>query len=293
VKILFITATRIGDAVISTGLLDELARRHPAASITVACGPLAASLFAAVPGVVRVIPLAKRRFAWHWVQLWRDVRAESWDLVVDLRRSLLSRVLRAGERLVLPPTDHSRHRVDFLPTILGRDGGLDPVVHIPGGVEGAVAQRFGHGPLIAIAPIAARPEKTWPMDRFVSLARALLAGPCVGNRLAIIAGPGETWAADAFADLDPMPMIGEPDLLVVAGLLRRSRLFVGNDSGLSHLAAAVGAPTLTLFGPTEPVNYAPRGPRVSVLRAPGRDGCRPIDGIEVSSAVDAARALLH
>ena len=84
-RILFITSTRIGDAVLSSGLLDHLARAHPDAATTVACGPLAAPLFRAAPGVERIVIMKKRKGGGHWIDLWRAAVATRWDLVVDLR----------------------------------------------------------------------------------------------------------------------------------------------------------------------------------------------------------------
>src|SRR5690606_33565641 len=72
-NILFVTSTRIGDAVISTGLLSHLISRYPAASITVACGTLPAPLFVPAPGVVRVIEMVKQPWGGHWLRLWAEV----------------------------------------------------------------------------------------------------------------------------------------------------------------------------------------------------------------------------
>jgi hypothetical protein len=58
-------------------------------------------------------------------------------------------------------------------------------------------------------------------------------------------------------------------LRVLAAVLARAGLFLGNDAGITHLAAAAGAPTLALYGPTDPALWAPVGPRVLTLRAPG------------------------
>jgi len=98
-RILFVTATRIGDAVLSTGLLGHLIERHPGALLTIAAGPAAAPLFEAVPGLERLLVVAKRRLALHWLSLYRSLAAERWDLVVDLRGSALAFLLRARERV--------------------------------------------------------------------------------------------------------------------------------------------------------------------------------------------------
>ncbi len=284
-RILFITATRIGDAVLSTGVLNELHRRHPDAAITVACGPLAVSLFKRFPGVVDVIALAKRPFAAHWVSLWRRVRQVRWDLVVDLRRSLIPYFVRAARRHRLGPTDPARHRAEFLPTVLGIDHALEPIIPGLAVDSGATAE------LIAIAPMAARADKTWPIDRYVELTRRLLAGPCAGLRVGVVAGPYEDHVVAPFTALGSsqiVPMVGNPDLMEVAAALARCRLFVGNDSGISHLAAAVGTPTLALFGPTEPANYAPRGRCARVVRAPRRNGLPAMADLTIDAVMAAA-----
>src|SRR5580700_4444039 len=98
--ILFVTATRIGDAVLSTGLLGYLIERHPGARLTIAAGPVAAPLFEAVPGLERLVVMRKRPFALHWFGLYGAVAARRWDTVVDLRGSALAWLLYAGERRV-------------------------------------------------------------------------------------------------------------------------------------------------------------------------------------------------
>ena len=81
--ILFVTATRIGDAVLSSGLLGYLIERHPGARLTISAGPVAAPLFEAVPGLERLITIRKRRFAAHWLELYGAVVGRRWDIVVD------------------------------------------------------------------------------------------------------------------------------------------------------------------------------------------------------------------
>src|SRR5207248_9086519 len=120
--ILFVTATRIGDAVLSTGLLSHLVARYPDARLTIAAGPLAAPLCEAVPRLERVLPLRKRRWGLHWLPLYAGAARRRWDLVVDLRGSVLAWGLRAGERRVMAKGDAADHRVRQL----GRLFDLDP-----------------------------------------------------------------------------------------------------------------------------------------------------------------------
>ena len=120
-NILFVTATRIGDAVLSTGLLSHLVERHPGARFTIAAGPLAAPLFAAVPGLERLIAVTKRPGSLHWLPLLARVAGRRWDLVVDLRGSALAWMLRAGERRVMAKGDPREHRVRQLARLFDLD----------------------------------------------------------------------------------------------------------------------------------------------------------------------------
>src|SRR5262249_32840970 len=85
-RILFISNTRVGDVVLSTGLLGYLADAFPTARFTVVAGYLASSLFEGVPFVERVVQLRKRRYDAHWLELYLRL-LRPWDLVVDLRGS--------------------------------------------------------------------------------------------------------------------------------------------------------------------------------------------------------------
>src|SRR5579872_1808106 len=121
-KLLFVTATRIGDAVLSSGLLAHLIERHPGARVTIAAGAVAAPLFEAVPGLENLIAITKRRFYLHWVELYREIVARRWDIVVDLRGSALAYQLWARARYVMGKGDAQEHRVRQL----GRLFALDP-----------------------------------------------------------------------------------------------------------------------------------------------------------------------
>ena len=111
------------------------------------------------------------------------------------------------------------------------------------------------------------------------------------------AGPGRTEHDMAAPLLEILPgavdLCGRLSLPAVAACLRRCALFVGNDSGLMHLAAAAGAPTLGLFGPSRVNEYGPSGPNARAAIAPGPDGAAPIRGLTVAAVLDQADALLR
>jgi ADP-heptose:LPS heptosyltransferase len=274
-RILFVTATRIGDAVLSTGLLDHLIRTHPGARVTVACGPAAAGLFARLPGLERVIPLEKRGWRVHWWSLWSRAIGTRWDLVVDLRGSALAWLIRARARAVMRGGRRPGHRLAQLGAVLGLDPPPPPVVWIGEADRARAAALLPPGPpVIGLGPTANWRGKVWPPERFVALFDRLAGagGALPGARVAVFAGPGEAEAAMAAPVLAALPrgrtidLVGRLTLTEAAAALARCALYVGNDSGLMHLAAAAGAPTVGLFGPSPPEDYAPCGPHTAVAR---------------------------
>jgi ADP-heptose:LPS heptosyltransferase len=274
-RILFVTATRIGDAVLSTGLLDHLIRSHPGARVTIACGPAAAGLFAHVPGLERVIAMAKRDFRGHWWSLWSRAVGTRWDLVVDLRGSMLAWLLRARGRVVMGGGRRPGHRLAQLGAVLGLDPPPPPVVWTSESDRARAAALLPPGaPVIGLGPTANWPGKVWAPERFVALYDRLAGagGALPGARVAVFAGPGEAEAAMAAPVLAALPrgrtidLAGRLTLTEAAAALARCALYVGNDSGLMHLAAAAGTPTVGLFGPSPPEEYAPCGPHAAVAR---------------------------
>ena len=253
---LIITGNRLGDAVLSTGVIAHAMAAGP---VTIACGPVPAGLFAGVPGIERVISVSKQTFARHWWRLWRETVGTRWSRVIDLRGSALAWCLSAGERRVWRG-DNQGHRVEQLGRLLGLEPPPAPVVWP---LPPADAR-----PMLGLGPTANFQGKQWPAERFVALSERLLHGPLTGVPVAVFASPAERAAAAPVLAALPgaIDLIDTGDLRRVAGYLSHCRLFIGNDSGLMHLAAAAGAPTLGLFGPSPDVHYRPWGPRAAFVR---------------------------
>lgn len=115
---------------------------------------------------------------------------------------------------------------------------------------------------LAIHPGSGSPVKNWPPDRFASLARA--AAP---EKWLLVRGPADDAAAGALEGVPGRIVARDLPLRVLAAVLARAGCYVGNDSGVTHLAAATGAPAIALFGATDPALWAPLGPRVEIIAA--------------------------
>jgi ADP-heptose:LPS heptosyltransferase len=190
-------------------------------------------------------------------------RLRAFDSIISWYGSNRPEFRDAVERLSLPfhflpalPIDNKLHAVDFY---LGQ-------------VEHALAcssdLRIPPRPLedfAIIHPFASSPQKRWPLEKFREVAR-LLKMPV-------------RWCAGPEEHLPDAVRID--NLYDLACWLARARLYFGNDSGISHLAAAVGTPAIVLFGPTDPTVWAPRGSRV----------LHPMDKIEPADVVAQGHAL--
>ena len=181
--------------------------------------------------------------------------------------------------LTVPPMDDHMHAAVFRFLQLGR------VAPFPGGpflrpprwssdLVAALLKRSGYdgtGPLIAVHPGSGGRSKCWPLERY----EALIG--CMQRELdafvVVLTGPAEDdllmERMERFSrGTSRMIHLCNTELTIVAALLHGCELYVGNDSGISHLAAAAGCPGVVLFGPTSPILWGPVGPAVSSLVSP-------------------------
>lgn len=274
-KILFVTATRIGDAVLSTGILNWLVAQTPDARVTIACGRPSAPLFEAFPRLERLLIIDKRPWSAHWLALWAACVGTSWDLVVDLRGSALAWVLMAGRRVVYRRRDETVHGVQALASLFGLRPPPPPSLWTTADHERRAAGVIPPGgAVLGVGPTANWRAKEWPAARFVSLIEHLTGprGLLPGARVAVFGAAAERAAADPVLAAIPtercIDLVGTADLVTVAACLKRCDLYIGNDSGLMHMAAAMGTPTLGLFGPGNEARYGPWGAWTAVVRTP-------------------------
>lgn len=277
-KILFITSTRIGDAILSTGLLSHILQLYPTARVTIACGPLVTSLFEGVPRLEAIIPLQKQSWKRHWVKLWAQAVATPWDVVVDLRNSAVSRLIWGGRKYIFGGhINQNVHKVLQNAEVMGLKNAPSTCLFCsPAQNEFARKLIPNGGKVLGVGPTSNWIGKTWPVENFVTLVRELtrVGGPCEGWRVAVFAAPHEESIALKLFEALPkdlrLDLIAKGNPGQAAACLARCDFYIGNDSGLMHCAAAAGIPTLGLFGPTNHVEYAPYGPKAHFIRTPER-----------------------
>jgi ADP-heptose:LPS heptosyltransferase len=295
-SILLITLSNVGDALMTTPVLQALHDRYPHAAMDIVTDARAAEIFTHCPWR-RDILLRDKRLGWRGtVSLARRLRRTRYDLVVDLRTDGLTLLLRARRRLTrrggraAGPHAVERH----FGVILQREKLTDiPPLGIwlteteqaaaRGWLAGLPGRRW-----LALAPGARWEPKRWPAHCFTDLANQLQEQL---DAVILLGDASDRSACRVIADglfLPQVNLAGKTGLLEAAAVLQRTRIFVGNDSGLGHLAAACDCPSVTVFGPGDPARYHPWHPRARWVQS---DSGR-IGDVRVETVAEAVLSLL-
>ncbi len=303
-RILVLRGGAIGDFVVTLPVLDALRAQWPGAHIELACYPRVAPL-ALLPGLANsAVSLDRPEFA-RLFRLRGDPEEQDrrWFTTFDLVLSflydpdgLVRRALEAcpvRQLLDCDPRPVQRHAADHLAAIL-ESLAIFAIPAVPSlawpreraSQARALLNEHGVGGRpFALHPGSGGKAKNWPPERFLAFAGRLRAA---GWSPFFLIGEAEEGVASHFAGAaTPFPCLRPKDLESVADLLAASRAYAGNDSGISHLAAALALDSLVLFGPTRAEEWAPRGRgRVQILRKGPR-----MDHLEVEDALRAAHML--
>ncbi len=210
---------------------------------------------------------------------WHGVSFPEWNEEIRQRVPQVDFLSGFAQGLKLHAMDFRKQQVQAL---FGAAGAFPLFPHVEISPEAtSFAQRYSAveisdgRPIVLIHPGASSRRKQWGVDRFAQLAIQLTQA---SNQVLLCEGPLDHEVVDeVLAGIPACRMIAAPrriqidDLMHLAAVIQSCRLYVGNDSGISHLAAATGVPTLSLFTITDPVIWAPRGPEVSVLQRPSVD----------------------
>ena len=307
-RVLIVRLGAIGDVVNALTLAAALKRQDPEVHVGWLTHPLAEPLLRDNPCVDRVHRLPRKGIIGALPALRRELRAERYDLVVDLQRMLKSAVLarlagaarvlgydRArskegswrlyGERIPAGPA--RAHMVDQYAEFAHHLGCQGPVQHplppIPEALLGEVQQwlrPLGDKPPIAVHIGASKPQNRWEPERYAGLIEGLLEKHSGG--IVLTGGPGD--AADAAPTRERMAgeprfldLLGQTDLMQLMAVFTQCRLFIGCDTGPMHLASALDLPVVALFGPADPLRTGPYGDRHLVVRKTPATPATPLE----------------
>jgi heptosyltransferase-3 len=219
-----------------------------------------------------------------------DALAIAFTGSAEVARHLAAVCTRVVARRPDPPP--GRHAADWLAGAL--DGAdlppappTEPTLVLSDGERAAARPWLDRLParFVAVHAGSGSLRKNWPAARFAEAARAL-AGR---DPFLWIEGPADTPTEPQALDISTWVRARSLPLRTLAAVLSRASVYVGNDSGVSHLAAATGVSTVAVFGPTDPAQWSPRGPAVRTVRADS-GVLADVPAAEVIAAAEAVRA---
>ena len=297
-RVLIVRLGAIGDVTNALVVANALRDAYPGCFIGWAVHPLSAPLVEGHPSIDRVHVWPRGTGVAGFRALRREIVAEGYGVAIDLQRlqksSLVARLSGAPrvlgfdrarakelswiwtrERIETGPRrEHMVRQYMRFSRLLGLQDAT-PRRSLPAPeAAAAFAEGFvtAHGAPLLLNLGASRPDKLWPPSFFRELAAGLIASPLPGfdGPLVLTGGPGDRGAADEVArDLDVHDLVGRTSLPELWALCARSRAMVSADTGPMHLCAAVGTPTVALFGPGDPARTGPYG-REHVVLVAGR-----------------------
>ena len=274
-KILFIGNSRLGDAILSTPIINYYNKKKN--SIPVICSPLSKEIYSSFLSVNKLIALKKKKRGVHWVQAYFLLDSLKWDLVIDLRNTIISRLVRKIKVLRYTSKNITTHKVDDYCKLINLKINRTP--RIPGNfsykkyIKDFIIKKNIKMPILAVAPITNWKRKDWPLNNYKTLINNLLSDEKNFFSSVILLGSvNEKYYCNklkkALANKNTHNLAGSLKILEIFELLKICKFFIGNDSGLTHLAAASKTKTLALFGPSRDENYRPLGKNSYFIRTP-------------------------
>lgn len=286
VRLLVLRGGAIGDFVATLPALRALRNRWPEAYIELIGYPHVARLALQDGLVDRVESLDRAGIALYFAEhpVFPPAQTEfirSFDLVLsylhDRQGLVRDNLERAGAKQVIygsPLVEGDHHAVDHLlkplETLAIYETGAQPALRLDPELRAAgqalLAERGLCAPVYVLHPGSGSPRKNWPLERFVALAdRIRRAG--LGRPVFLVGEADEPLRRSLQERWPDTPLFADLSVLQACGLLSACQAYIGNDSGVTHLAAALGLPVLALFGPSSVRHWAPRGTRVQVVAA--------------------------
>ncbi len=280
-NILLISSNRLGDCILSSGLHKFFKKKKENVKITLVCGETPSQLFAYCDNIDRLIVLKKKSFSFHWFILWSKIFFTKWFRVVDLRGSAITFFLYSHKNLRFKKKVNSKdHKVEEVTkSIAGKI--LAPTINLPNNLNfrdknlRKIKLLKKTNNFVMIAPTANWQGKIWPAERFLELIISLKKNPRFKKTIFILVGPtNEKKLISCILDKKiscVLDLFGKSSLLEIFYIMKLCSFFIGNDSGLMHMASLANIKTIGLFGPSDKEKYKPWGYKnlaISSIKSP-------------------------
>ena len=261
-KILIIGNNRIGDTILSTGVINFLLSKYKNALFTVVTSSISVSIYEDMPQLEKIIISNKKKYSLHWLTVWLKTRAIKWDLVIDLRSSPLAYVLKSRKKMVFKG-NKTEHKLLQLKSFIGSANEIAPIIWANKKNYLNINQKKNiKNVYICIAPVSNYANKDWSIDRYISLLENDLFNSFEIVLLGATSDKDELNKIEQIVNTSNQSiinLINNANMIETYFILKDAALFLGSDSSNMHLAVAANIPTIGLFGPTDEKLYGPLG----------------------------------
>ena len=252
-KILLIGYNRIGDTILSTGLINFLLNKYKNASFTIVTSSISVSIFENMPQLEELIIADKKKYSLHWLEIWLKTKSVKWNLIIDLRSSSLANILRYKQKMIFKGNKYE-HKLDQLKKFIGSEDDIKPKIWANDKNYLDIYEKKNlENDYICIAPISNFPGKDWSIKKYTSLLENDLFK---SYDIVILGATSDKKELDNINQLVQgsnqviKNLINDANLIETYFILKKAALFLGSDSANMHMAVAANIPTIGLFGPT-------------------------------------------
>ena len=288
-NILFITLSNIGDAILTTPVLQALHKLHPDEKIDIVSDHRSRIIYDHCPYRGEIFLKNKKGLFRGGLSLVRELRQKDYSLIVDLRTDgmtlLLKGQIKLTKRQAVPYGPHAVEAHMGVIRKIYKDGNIPPtkiwLIDDHKEFARACLQDLNSHRLLVIAPGCHVPVKVWSPLNYVTTCNRLKSE---FDSIVLLGGTGDKVYATQITSELAVPfkdLTGDTDILQAAAILEHATMFLGNDSGLGHVASAMAVPSVTLFGIGDPLRYHPWGKNAVWLQ--GKD--KEINSISTSDVV--------
>lgn len=276
-KILFITLSNIGDVILTLPVLSALRDTFPGAKIDIVVGPRPKDIFAKVPGINGIFVYDKHACLKEKIDFIKRLRAEKYELAVDMRGSLIPVLINAKRRTRLFSINRARHKkLAHLSKLkeLGIGHRERQNIYIDNEDREKISKLLEargvkkHDVVIGVSPSCRSLLKQWHAEGFIEVIKGLLSQ---GDSKIVLIGDAaqkniSKKITDAITSKNLIDLTGETDLNQLFALIERMQVLLTCDSASLHIACDLGVRVVAIFGPTDPEEYGPTGKNDIVIR---------------------------
>jgi len=261
-KILFVTLSNIGDVILSIPTLLFLSKKYPEAKFDIVCDKRSYLLLSNFPFINKFLFREKKQKIKNTLSLIIKLRETNYDIAVDLRTDLLLYFVKAKKKYWKVKNNNKHSAVNhFLSLKESLNCMPKPKLIIPKKIEKNFFNFsfLNRERVLSIGLGSNDPDKIWPTKKYIELIEYLKKD---FSFIILLGDKSDRTKANIFSktvSVDVKNFCGETNLIETAFLLKKSSLYIGNDSGLGHIASAVNTKSFTIFGKGDPNRYKPFG----------------------------------